>query len=159
MRSGRILERVSLPQISRSRPAGRVFSFRDLTERQEAQKRIETLAYTDALTGLPNRLMLSQRVNTVLKTLRRTGGSFSVLFIDLDRFKNINDSMGQAFGNRVLMEAALRISQGLREVDILESRRAAMSSSPFCKSPMPWALKLWRAAFCTSCRCLLWWMR
>ena len=119
MRSGRILERVSLPQISRSRPAGRVFSFRDLTERQEAQKRIETLAYTDALTGLPNRLMLSQRVNTVLKTLRRTGGSFSVLFIDLDRFKNINDSMGQAFGNRVLVEAALRISQGLREVDIL----------------------------------------
>ena len=119
MRSGRILERVSLPQISRSRPAGRVYSFRDLTERQEAQKRIETLAYTDALTGLPNRLMLSQRVDTVLKTLRRTGGSFAVLFIDLDRFKNINDSMGQAFGNRVLIEAAVRISQGLREVDIL----------------------------------------
>ncbi len=119
MRSGRILERVSLPQISRSRPAGRVYSFRDLTERQEAQKRIETLAYTDALTGLPNRLMLSQRVNTVLKALRRTGGVFSVLFIDLDRFKNINDSMGQAFGNRVLIESALRISQGLREVDIL----------------------------------------
>ena len=118
-RSGRILERVSHPQISRSRPAGRVYSFRDLTERQEAQKRIETLAYTDALTGLPNRLMLSQQVNIVLKTLRRTGGSFSVLFIDLDRFKNINDSMGQSFGNRVLVEAALRISQGLREVDIL----------------------------------------
>ncbi len=119
LRSGRILERVSQPQISRSRPAGRVHSFRDLTERKEAQKRIETLAYTDVLTGLPNRLMLSQRVNAVLKTLRRTGGSFSVLFIDLDRFKNINDSMGQTFGNRVLIEAALRISQGLREVDIL----------------------------------------
>ena len=118
-RSGRILERVSHPQMSRSRLTGRVYSFRDLTERQEAQKRIETLAYTDALTGLPNRLMLSQQVNTVLKTLRRTGGSFAVLFIDLDRFKNINDSMGQAFGNRVLIEAALRISQGLREVDIL----------------------------------------
>ncbi len=118
-RSGRILERVSHPQISRSRPAGRVFSYRDLTEHQEAQKRIETLAYTDTLTGLPNRLMLSQRVNTVLKSLRRTGGSIAVLYIDLDRFKNINDSMGQAFGNRVLIEAALRISQGLREVDIL----------------------------------------
>ena len=119
LRSGRVIERVSLPQISRSRPAGRVYSFRDLTERKEAQKRIETLAYTDVLTGLPNRLMLSQRVDAVLKTLRRTGGTFSVLFIDLDRFKNINDSMGQAFGNRVLIEAALRISQGLREVDIL----------------------------------------
>lgn len=119
MRSGRILERVSLPQISRSRPAGRVYSFRDLTERKEAQKRIETLAYTDSLTGLPNRLMLSQRVNAALKSIRRTGGVFAVLFIDLDRFKNINDSMGQAFGNRVLIEAALRISQGLREVDIL----------------------------------------
>ena len=119
LRSGRVIERVSLPQISRSRSAGRVYSFRDLTERKEAQKRIETLAYTDVLTGLPNRLMLSQRVDAVLKTLRRTGGTFSVLFIDLDRFKNINDSMGQAFGNRVLIEAALRISQGLREVDIL----------------------------------------
>ena len=119
MRSGRMLERVSLPQISRSRPAGRVFSYRDLTERLEAQKRIETLAYTDALTGLPNRLMLTQRINTALKTIRRTGGTFSVMFIDLDRFKNINDSMGQAFGNRVLIEAAQRILQGLREVDIL----------------------------------------
>lgn len=119
MRSGRILERVSQPQISRSRPAGRVFSFRDLTERKEAQKRIETLAYTDTLTGLPNRLMLTQRVNTALKSIRRAGGSFAILFIDLDRFKNINDSMGQAFGNRVLVEAALRISQGIREVDIL----------------------------------------
>ena len=119
MRSGRMLERVSLPQVSRSRRSGRVFSYRDLTERLEAQKRIETLAYTDALTGLPNRLMLTQRVNTALKTIRRTGGTFAILFIDLDRFKNINDSMGQAFGNRVLIEAAQRISQGLREVDIL----------------------------------------
>ena len=119
MRSGRMLERVSLPQVSRSRRSGRVFSYRDLTERLEAQKRIETLAYTDALTGLPNRLMLTQRVNTALKTIRRTGGTFSILFIDLDRFKNINDSMGQAFGNRVLIEAAQRILQGLREVDIL----------------------------------------
>ncbi|OYU45978.1 MAG: diguanylate cyclase [Burkholderiales bacterium PBB4] len=119
LRSGRMLERVSLPQVSRSRPSGRVFSYRDLTERLEAQKRIETLAYTDALTGLPNRLMLTQRVNTALKTIRRTGGTFATLFIDLDRFKNINDSMGQAFGNRVLIEAAQRIQQGLREVDIL----------------------------------------
>lgn len=117
--SGRMLERVSLPQISRSRPMGRVYSFRDLTERLEAQKRIETLAYTDALTGLPNRLMLTQRVDEALKTIRRTGGTFAVLFIDLDRFKNINDSMGQAFGNRALIEAGKRMVLGLREVDIL----------------------------------------
>jgi diguanylate cyclase (GGDEF)-like protein len=119
LRSGRILERVSQPLFSRSRPRGRVFSFRDLTERLEAQKRIETLAYTDALTGLPNRLMLTQRVNAALKTLRRTGGTFAVLFIDLDRFKNINESLGQVLGNRVLIEAADRILQSLREVDIL----------------------------------------
>ena len=119
MLSGRMLERVSLPHVSRSRRSGRVFSFRDLTERLEAQKRIETLAYTDALTGLPNRLMLTQRVTSAMKTIRRTGGTFAILFVDLDRFKNINDSMGQAFGDRVLIEAAQRISQGLREVDIL----------------------------------------
>lgn len=119
LRSGRMLERVTLPQISRGRVLGRVYSFRDLTERLDAQKRIETLAYTDVLTGLPNRLLLGQRVAVALRAAQRTGATFAVLFIDLDRFKNINDSLGHAFGDQALIEASARIQQTLREVDTL----------------------------------------
>jgi diguanylate cyclase (GGDEF)-like protein/PAS domain S-box-containing protein len=119
LRSGRMLERVSLPQTSRSRVLGRVFSYRDLTERLDAQKRIEALAYTDSLTGLPNRLLLGQRVAVALRAAQRNGASFAILFIDLDRFKNINESLGHAFGDRALLESASRIQQTLREVDTL----------------------------------------
>ncbi len=119
LRSGRMLERVTLPQTSRSRVVGRVYSFRDLTERLDAQKRIEALAYTDVLTGLPNRLLLGQRVAVALRAAQRNGSTFALMFIDLDRFKNINDSLGHAFGDRVLIEASARIQQTLREVDTL----------------------------------------
>ena len=119
LRSGRMLERVTLPQTSRSRVVGRVYSFRDLTERMDAQKRIEVLAYTDPLTSLPNRLLLGQRVAVALKAAQRSGATFAIMYIDLDRFKNINDSLGHAFGDRALMEAASRIHQTLREVDTL----------------------------------------
>ena len=119
LRCGRMLERVTLPQTSRSRVVGRVYSFRDLTERLDAQKRIETLAYTDALTSLPNRLLLGQRVAVALSSAQRSGATFAIMYIDLDRFKNINDSLGHAFGDRALMEASSRIQQTLREVDTL----------------------------------------
>ena len=93
--------------------------FRDLTEKRAAQQRIETLAYRDVLTGLPNRLLLTQRVDFALRMAERNGGRFAVLFLDLDRFKNINDSMGHAFGDRVLVEVADRIKMCLRDVDTL----------------------------------------
>lgn len=93
--------------------------FQDMTERMEAQKRIETLAYTDALTGLPNRLLLTQRVDLALRMAQRNGGSSAILLIDLDHFKNVNDSMGHSFGDRVLMEVAERVRHCLREVDTL----------------------------------------
>ena len=119
LRSGRMLERVTLPQTSRGRVVGRVYSFRDLTERLDAQKRIEKLAYTDVLTGLPNRLLLGQRVALALRNAQRNGATFAIMFIDLDRFKNINDSLGQELGNQVLIEAASRVQKNLREVDTL----------------------------------------
>ena len=93
--------------------------FKDLTEKHAAQQRIETLAYRDVLTGLPNRLMLTQRVDFALRMAERNGGQFAVFFLDLDRFKNINDSMGHTFGDRVLVEVADRIKQCLRDVDTL----------------------------------------
>ena len=93
--------------------------FRDLTEQRAARQRIEQLAYTDALTGLPNRLMLANRVHEVLYAAQSRPVSFAILFLDLDRFKNINDSLGHAFGDRVLIQVAERLRACMRDGDIL----------------------------------------
>ena len=74
-------------------------------------------AHYDALTGLPNRLLLKDRVNREIARSQRTGGSFALLFIDLDHFKNINDTLGHSFGDRVLKETAARVSRCLRASD------------------------------------------
>ena len=100
-------------------PVHSICFFKDLSEKYAAQQRIETLAYRDVLTGLPNRLLLSQRVDFALRMAERNGGQFAVFFLDLDRFKNINDSMGHSFGDRVLVEVASRIGSCLRDVDTL----------------------------------------
>ena len=117
LRSGRIVERVTLPQISRGQPIGRVYSFRDITAQLEANQRIEQLSHTDPLTGLPNRRLLADRIEHALAMAQRDGTPFAVLFLDLDRFKHINDSLGHQFGDRVLTEVSGRIKSCLRQVD------------------------------------------
>jgi diguanylate cyclase (GGDEF)-like protein/PAS domain S-box-containing protein len=91
--------------------------FKDLSETVNARKRIEELAYTDALTGLPNRLMLTERIEFALGLAHREKVGFALLFLDLDRFKHINDSLGHMFGDRVLVDVAERIKDCLRQVD------------------------------------------
>jgi len=91
--------------------------FKDLSETVSARKRIEELAYTDVLTGLPNRLMLTERLEFAISLADRDQSGFAVLFLDLDRFKHINDSLGHQFGDRVLIEVAERIKDCLRQVD------------------------------------------
>ena len=117
LRSGRVVERVSLPQRSRGQTVGRVFCFRDISERIEASRRIDVLSHTDALTGLPNRRRLADRIELALAAGRREGTPFALLYLDLDRFKPINDTLGQALGDRVLVDVAERIKGGLREID------------------------------------------
>ncbi len=114
---GRVLERVALPQWSRQRPVGRVFSFRDLSDQLAASQRIEELSHTDMLTGLPNRRALAERVEYARAIAKREASGFAMLFVDLDRFKQINDTLGHAFGDRVLREVAQRLRDCLREVD------------------------------------------
>jgi diguanylate cyclase (GGDEF)-like protein/PAS domain S-box-containing protein len=92
---------------------------RDVTERKEAEQRIMRLAYYDSLTGLPNRQSFLERVESEIQRARQRRDQFAVLFMDLDGFKNVNDSMGHATGDALLREAATRLSETLRPSDAL----------------------------------------
>lgn len=100
-------------------PLNTVLFAKDLSEKLEAQRRIEQLAYSDPLTGLPNRLMLGERVGHAVRLSQRSGRGFALLFLDLDRFKSINDSLGHMFGDQVLVEVAARLQRCLRQTDTL----------------------------------------
>jgi len=117
--SGQTLEMVTQPQISRGRPIGRVWAFRDRTELVSADRRIEALTTTDALTGLPNRRHLGDALELALAHARRDRSGFGLLLLDLDRFKQINDSLGHATGDRVLIEVADRVKTCMRQGDLL----------------------------------------
>jgi diguanylate cyclase (GGDEF)-like protein/PAS domain S-box-containing protein len=92
---------------------------RDITDRKQAEARINHLATRDALTDLPNRVLLHDRLQQAMASARRQGCTVAVVFIDLDRFKNINDSLGHEVGDRLLCEVAARLSACLRETDTL----------------------------------------
>jgi diguanylate cyclase (GGDEF)-like protein/PAS domain S-box-containing protein len=96
---------------------GQLAIARDITERKLTADRIEHLATRDALTDLPNRALLNDRLQQVLATAHRDGKSLAVMFIDLDRFKNINDSLGHHAGDVLLRETAMRLTVCLREND------------------------------------------
>jgi diguanylate cyclase (GGDEF)-like protein/PAS domain S-box-containing protein len=90
---------------------------RDITEQNEAEKNIHFLAYFDVLTGLPNRTLLRDRLGQMIAASHRDKQQFALLFMDLDRFKYINDSMGHSVGDRLLQAVALRIQEHVREED------------------------------------------
>ena len=118
---GRVLEQVSLPQMSRGEPIGRVFSFRDLSEKLAAHQRIEELGRSDALTGAPNRRALADRIVQLMSAVE-TGEplpSFALLHLDLDRFKQINDTLGHSYGDRVLREIVERLRGAVGANDTL----------------------------------------
>jgi len=92
---------------------------RDISEREDAEQRIQHLAYHDTLTNLPNRTLLTDRVNRALARARRTGQIGALLFLDLDKFKRINDSLGHSVGDELLKELARRLRDTLREEDTI----------------------------------------
>lgn len=89
----------------------------DITEKKAAEARIEYLAHRDVVTGLPNRSLFNYRVGIALAHARRTQTRLAVMFIDLDRFKNINESLGHGFGDRLLKIVAERLETSMREGD------------------------------------------
>ena len=86
-------------------------------ERAEHSQHIEQLAFTDALTGLPNRVLFEDRINHTLATARRYNRGFAVMYLDLDHFKNVNDTYGHNTGDEVLKGVARRLRVTLRESD------------------------------------------
>ncbi len=100
-------------------PAHCIGHAHDLTESLADKKRIHDLAYRDALTGLPNRIVLTERVDQAIAMAQRDGHGFAVMFIDLDRFKYVNDTLGHSFGDMVLVQVANRVKKCLRPYDTI----------------------------------------
>jgi diguanylate cyclase (GGDEF)-like protein/PAS domain S-box-containing protein len=93
--------------------------FSDITPIKEAQDQLDYQAHHDPLTGLPNRLLLEDRLYKGLQRADRESHALAVLFIDLDRFKNINDTLGHHVGDTVLREVAMRLERTVRESDTI----------------------------------------
>jgi diguanylate cyclase (GGDEF)-like protein/PAS domain S-box-containing protein len=89
----------------------------DVTARMDAEEQLRQAAVLDALTGLPNRHSLAARLEHAIMRVTRSGDRLALLFIDLDRFKKVNDSFGHAAGDEVLRQAAARIRACVRDVD------------------------------------------
>ncbi|MAY42851.1 MULTISPECIES: EAL domain-containing protein [unclassified Neptuniibacter] len=98
-------------------PQGYVCLFSDITKRKQAEEQIQYQANYDALTGLANRHLLLERFSTALDYASRAGDKVSLFFIDLDRFKQVNDSLGHSFGDRLIAEAAKRLHGCIRKTD------------------------------------------
>lgn len=96
-----------------------VLLLRDITERKRAEEDIRRKAYHDALTGLPNRLLLADRLEMAVSAAQRSGGQVGVLFCDFDGFKTINDRHGHTAGDRFLQELAARLRGTVREGDTI----------------------------------------
>tara|TARA_R110001583_G_scaffold539_1_gene4827 strand:- start:1402 stop:3687 length:2286 start_codon:yes stop_codon:yes gene_type:complete len=92
---------------------------RDITLRKEAEKEIEKLAYYDPLTNLPNRRLLTERLTQCIERIKRTHKTGALLFLDIDNFKRINDSLGHSAGDQLLTELAKRLGSVVRTSDTL----------------------------------------
>jgi diguanylate cyclase (GGDEF)-like protein/PAS domain S-box-containing protein len=96
-----------------------IANFSNISDQKEAEARIRHVAYHDALTGLPNRTHLTIALEQALADARRAEAEIALMFIDMDRFKNINDTLGHHVGDEMLVEVARRLKECVRESDIV----------------------------------------
>lgn len=112
-----ILLSITIIRDAKNRPRNYVFSFSDITTEKRDADAIHKLAYFDSLTRLPNRRALTDRVSELLVSYDSDAKRFALLFIDLDNFKDINDTLGHQLGDSILVQAAQRLSYCLRSND------------------------------------------
>ncbi len=98
---------------------GIVTTCEDISDRKDAEKQIYHLAYLDSLTGLPNRRMFQDRLSQALALARREEGKVCLAYLDIDNFKDVNDSKGHDFGDKLLQRVSFRLSTIMRESDTL----------------------------------------
>jgi len=116
-KDGKIVERFSTPQYIDGEVVGRVWSFRDVTAQKEMEEQIHQLAFYDALTKLPNRRLLNDRLGQTIASSKRTGFYGALMFLDLDNFKPLNDTYGHVVGDLLLTEVASRLKNCVRGAD------------------------------------------
>lgn len=118
LKNGKTIERHSAPAIGvDGKYYGRIWYFRDISERRQAEEQIRDFAFNDALTHLPNRRLLHDRLAQAMLASKRSGLFGAVMFLDLDNFKPLNDKYGHDMGDLLLIEVACRIKRGAREMD------------------------------------------
>ncbi|MDW8426398.1 MAG: EAL domain-containing protein [Meiothermus sp.] len=106
-------------QLADAAVGGIVLNIRDISERKAYQSTIEHLAYHDPLTGLPNRRMLREQADQFLAQSQRAGREATLIYLDLDRFKEVNDTLGHEAGDELLVQVARRIQHCVRSGDLL----------------------------------------
>jgi diguanylate cyclase (GGDEF)-like protein/PAS domain S-box-containing protein len=117
---GRIIDRHSASLYdAQRRYLGRIWFFRDITQSKRAAEKIAAMARTDSLTGLPNRDAFLERLVLEFARARRSGTQFAVLYLDLDHFKDINDTLGHPTGDKLLRVVGERLKDCVRETDMV----------------------------------------
>ena len=94
-------------------------NLRDITERREAERQLEHLAFHDKLTELPNRQMFEEHLDLALARAKRSGGAVAILYLDLDKFKMVNDSLGHTMGDELIRQVAHRLRDAARDTDLV----------------------------------------
>ena len=119
LKNGKVLECYSQLQQLQTQTMGQVWSFRDVTEHKKAETIIQHQAFHDALTNLPNRTLFDRELAKALNQAQQNNKMLAVVFLDLDRFKTINDTLGHAIGDLLLKSVVERLKDCVREKDLI----------------------------------------
>jgi diguanylate cyclase (GGDEF)-like protein/PAS domain S-box-containing protein len=116
-KDGRVFQRLSKPQYIAGEVVGRVWSFSDVTTQKSLESELERLAFYDDLTGLANRALFHDHLNQAIARVERSGKYVAVLYLDLDNFKTVNDSLGHSVGDELLRRVGAQLVACLRRSD------------------------------------------